>query len=127
VCLRVEKFKISKETKKMPDSQAAQTQQVIAILTTFSLVAGIISLALVIFSILIYWKIFSKAGYNGAMSLLMLVPIANLVVICILAFGEWPIYQELNQLRAQVMNRGQSYPQPPQYPQQPQYPQGPRY
>ncbi len=111
----------------MPDSQAAQTQQVIAILTTFSLVAGIISLALVIFSILIYWKIFSKAGYNGAMSLLMLVPIANLVVICILAFGEWPIYQELNQLRAQVMNRGQSYPQPPQYPQQPQYPQGPRY
>jgi uncharacterized membrane protein YhaH (DUF805 family) len=102
----------------------SQTDQLTTILATSSVIFGIIGLAMVVFSILIYWKIFSKAGYSGAMSLLMLVPIANIVVICILAFGEWPIYRELNQLRMQAMNRGQQYPQPPQYP---QYPQGPRY
>lgn len=90
----------------------------------------ILSLAAIIFAVVIYWKIFSKAGYSGAMGLLMFVPIANIVVLCILAFGEWPIYKELNYLRQQVA-RGQQYPSSPQYPQysQPQYgqPQPPQY
>lgn len=91
----------------------------------FLIVYLLIMLAIVVFSIIIYWKIFSKAGYSGAMGLLMLVPIANLVVLCILAFGEWPIYRELNALRAQV-GRGQQYSQYPSYPQNPQYPQYPQ-
>jgi heme/copper-type cytochrome/quinol oxidase subunit 2 len=82
----------------------------------------IFSLVAIIFAVVIYWKIFSKAGYSGAMSLLMFVPIANIVVLCILAFGEWPIYKELNYLRQQVA-RGQQYPSsPPQFPSSPQYP-----
>src|SRR5690242_15721975 len=104
-----------------------ETEQLIAALTTFSVIFGIIGLAMIVFSVLIYWKIFSKAGYSGAMSLLMLVPIANIVVLCMLAFGNWPVLQELEQLRMQAMGRGQPYPQQPQYPQQPPYPQGPRY
>lgn len=84
----------------------------------------IVVLPILVFNILIYWKIFSKAGYNGAMSLLMLVPIANIIAICILAFGNWPVRQELEQRRMEMMGRGQPYPQPPQYP---PYPQGPRY
>ncbi len=85
------------------------------------LISLLIMVAVIVFSIIIYWKIFSKAGYSGALGLLMFVPIANLVVLCILAFGEWPIYRELNQLRQMVAGR---YAQNPQNPQYPQYPQG---
>lgn len=57
------------------------------------------SLAMFILSIVIWWKIFSKAGYSGAMSLLMLLPIVNLIMMLVLAFGQWPIHRELEQLR----------------------------
>jgi heme/copper-type cytochrome/quinol oxidase subunit 2 len=111
----------------------SDAQQLGAIIAASSLVIGLISLAAMVFGIIIYWKIFSKAGYSGAMSLLMLVPIANIIVICMLAFGNWPVLQELEQLRAQVRGGGQPFPQqpsfyppqPPPYPQQPY--QGPRY
>jgi hypothetical protein len=97
-------------------------------------VAGIIissvifSLIFIIFAVIIYWRIFAKAGYSGAMGLLMFVPIANIVVLCILAFGQWPIYKELNYLR-QLVSLGQQYPPsspavlPQQFPSSPQYPQ----
>ena len=95
-----------------------QAQAMQATLSGVFLVTGIISIALIVFSVIIYWKIFSKAGYSGALGLLMLVPIANIIMLCILAFGEWPIYRELNQLRQQAMGRSPQYPQ---------YPQNPRY
>jgi len=93
-----------------------------AALTGFGLFIGIISIVTIILAIIIWWRIFSKAGYNGALGILMLVPIANLVMILILAFAEWPIQAELNQLR---MMRSQQYPPNPQYPQAQQYPQSP--
>lgn len=96
--------------------------QLNATLTSFGLIFGIIALVSIILTIVIWWRIFSKAGYSGALGLLMLVPIANLVMILILAFGEWPIQAELNQLR---MMRSQQYPPNPQYPQPQQYPQSP--
>ena len=37
-----------------------------------------------------FWKIFEKAGFPPALSLLMLVPIANLVAIYFVAFAPWP-------------------------------------
>lgn len=37
-----------------------------------------------------FWQIFSKAGFSGWLSLLMLIPLANLVVLYIVAFAEWP-------------------------------------
>lgn len=95
----------------------SQSQSLATALTGFGLIIGIISLLSVVFAVIIYWRIFSKAGYSGALSLLMFVPIANIVMLCILAFGEWPIYQELNALRQRVG----SMP-PPQYPQYPQNP-----
>jgi len=91
------------------------------------LVYLIIMLALVVFAVIIYWKIFAKAGYSGAMGLLMFVPIANIIVLCILAFGEWPIYRELNSLRQQLASRNQQYPQNPQFQQNPQSQQNPQY
>ena len=41
--------------------------------------------------VLPFWKIYSKAGYSGALSLLMLIPILNLIMLFFLAFAEWPI------------------------------------
>jgi hypothetical protein len=83
----------------------------------------IFSLVAIIFAVVIYWRIFAKAGYSGALGLLMFVPIVNIIMLCILAFGEWPIYKELNYLRQQAM-RGQQYPpSPQQFPSSPQYPQ----
>jgi energy-coupling factor transporter transmembrane protein EcfT len=51
----------------------------------------IIYLAVLVVALIANWKIASKAGYHGAWSLLMLVPIANLVVYLVFAFSEWPL------------------------------------
>ncbi len=84
---------------------------------SFLLVTLLIGVASIVLAVVIYWKIFSKAGYNGAMGLLMFIPIANFIAILILAFGEWPIHRELNDLRARAgmggnmgMGGGQPYP-----------------
>jgi hypothetical protein len=37
-----------------------------------------------------FWFIFSKAGYSKWLSLLMLVPMVNLILLYFLAFSEWP-------------------------------------
>ena len=70
-----------------------------------------ICLSILIFTAVIFCKIFSKAGYHWAMGLLMLVPIGNLVVLCILAFGQWPIQREL-----QALKHAQMAPPPPGQP-----------
>ena len=70
----------------------------VAILISF---AVLMSLIVLIIKILIYCKIFSKAGYCWAIGLLMLVPIANIIMPFILAFGDWPIQKELRLLKQQ--------------------------
>ena len=55
---------------------------------------GIIWLAMVVFFLFLNWKIVSKAGYNGALSLLMLIPLVNLVMYVIFAFSEWPVQKQ---------------------------------
>jgi len=50
---------------------------------------------------LVYCMIFYKAGYSWALGLLMLVPVANLIMPFILAFGAWPVLRELQMLRQQ--------------------------
>lgn len=52
-----------------------------------------------VLTIVIYWRIFSKAGWSGAMGLLMLIPVANLVALLYLAFATWPIQRELEALK----------------------------
>jgi len=60
-----------------------------------------IPLVLIIVAVksLIFCKIFSKAGYSWALGLLMLVPIANIIMLFVLAFAEWPIERELRSFR----------------------------
>ena len=52
---------------------------------------GIFYLLIIIFMIVCWWRIWSKAGFSGAWSLLMFVPIANLISFIYLAFAEWPV------------------------------------
>ena len=70
----------------------------VAILIAFGILMGLIVL---IIKILIFCKIFSKAGYCWALGLLMLVPIANIIMPFVLAFGDWPIKKELRLLKQQ--------------------------
>ena len=37
-----------------------------------------------------FWKIFAKAGFSPWLSLLILVPVVNLVVLYVVAFSRWP-------------------------------------
>ena len=41
--------------------------------------------------VLPYWKITQKAGYSGWLSLLILIPLINLIFLYWLAFAKWPI------------------------------------
>jgi hypothetical protein len=47
----------------------------------------------VIFAIIIiipFWAIFSKAGYSKWLSVLMAIPIVNIITLYFLAFSSWP-------------------------------------
>lgn len=48
-----------------------------------------------------YCRICSKAGFSWALGLLMLVPVANIVLPLVLAFGDWPIQKKLRNLQSQ--------------------------
>ena len=55
-------------------------------------------LGILIVKALICCKIFAKAGYCWALGLLMFVPIANIIMAFVLAFGEWPIQRQIRRL-----------------------------
>lgn len=46
------------------------------------------------------WRIFSKAGFAGVLSLLTCLPLVGFVVLYVVAFSEWPMHRELLELRA---------------------------
>lgn len=51
----------------------------------------LVSVALgILLTVLPFWKICTKAGFPGALSLLMLVPIGNFILLFYLAFADWP-------------------------------------
>ncbi|MEK6398731.1 MAG: hypothetical protein V4734_11650 [Terriglobus sp.] len=56
-----------------------------------------------------FWQIFKKAGMTPALSLLMILPFVNLVMLYVLAFSRW-----------NVIPAGPEYPPYPGYPPPPQ-------
>jgi hypothetical protein len=40
--------------------------------------------------VLPFWRICTKAGYSGWLSLLILIPLANVVFVYFLGFSQWP-------------------------------------
>jgi len=75
----------------------------------------LIGLAVAAFLVFLLWRIFTKAGMAGALSLLLLVPFGPIIVLCILAFGEWKVIPA-----PQAAYLPPSYPPPPPPP--PAYP-----
>ena len=53
-------------------------------------------LAMTVVVILPFWFIFSKAGYSKWLSLLMVVPLVNLILLYFLAFSHWPKQEDIN-------------------------------
>jgi len=61
--------------------------------------AVLVGLVILVVVIALWWKVFSKAGYSGALALLVLVPFGELIMLCVLAFGKWPIRREMDHLK----------------------------
>lgn len=72
-----------------------------AMFVLFVLLGLFIALLVTILTVWIHCRIFSKAGYSWTLGLLMFVPVANIIMPFVLAFGDWPIYRELRRLRGQ--------------------------
>jgi hypothetical protein len=67
--------------------------------SAFGVFILVLGLASIVLAVVVWWRIFAKAGYSGALGLLMFVPLANLIVLLVLAFGTWPIEEEVRRLR----------------------------
>jgi hypothetical protein len=57
------------------------------------------ALVLVLFYVLVWWRILARVGYPGGLAVLMLIPPFPLAVWACLAFGPWPVRRELAALR----------------------------
>jgi hypothetical protein len=65
------------------------------ILSGFVLFAIICGLAITVFYVWVFWRVFVKTGMNGALGLICLIPIGPLICMLILAFTRWPIEDAL--------------------------------
>jgi len=65
--------------------------------TLIRLIAGVLTL-FVFLPLMVwpYWRIFSKAGFSGWLSLLILIPLVNIAVLYYVAFSDWKIRQSTN-------------------------------
>jgi hypothetical protein len=60
-------------------------------LVVILLVVVVVGLAFIVFP---YWRIFKKAGFSPALSILMIVPLVNICMLYFLALAEWPALKE---------------------------------
>ena len=56
----------------------------------------------IVLSVVFWCLVYSKAGFNWALGLLTVVPIAGLVVLVHLALGKWPIIKRLERLEKET-------------------------
>lgn len=85
-------------------SQSAEVLRLFPLLLIIFFV--LVGLIVTVIKVLVFCKIFSKAGYCWALGLLMLVPIANIIMVFVLAFADWPILKELRVLKQQQEKLG---------------------
>lgn len=51
----------------------------------------LIMLIVAIIVIIPFWRIYAKAGYSSWLSLLMVIPLINIIMLYFLGFADWPI------------------------------------
>ena len=52
---------------------------------------------LIIYGVIIvapFYQLWKKSGHNGWISLLMLVPLVNFIMLYVLAFKKWPVLED---------------------------------
>lgn len=59
------------------------------------IIYGLIIVGIYAFMVWVFWRILDRAGFNGALALLNIVPFGTLILLCILAFGRWPLLDRL--------------------------------
>ena len=60
----------------------------------------LIFLGLVVLLFYPFWRLCTKAGYPGVVSLLLFVPLVNFIFLWVAALSEWPIERQLRDLKA---------------------------
>ena len=78
----------------------------------FPLMGAVSIVGEILFVYFVFGKIFVKAGYSRIESLILLVPILNIIQIVWFAFEEWPIERELRRLKNSA-EPGERPPFPP--------------
>ena len=63
------------------------------------IIEAIFGISALVTTIIFYWRIVAKMGFPGALSLLNLIPLANIALLGYLAFADWPIHKELRNLK----------------------------
>ena len=59
------------------------------LLGPWRLIILVVAFGFSVIAIVPYWKIFGKAGFPPAISLLMYVPLVNLIVLYYVAYSDW--------------------------------------
>lgn len=80
----------------MNDPQMAAGPMFVMLMVLVYVIVLIVSLGL---TVLIWCRLFGRAGFHWAFGFLMIVPIANIVMPFYLAFAEWPILRQLKTLQ----------------------------
>ena len=82
-------------------NQPAMNEGATVMIILFALMLLFIALLIKVLLVWAFCRICSKAGYHWALGLLMLVPVADVVLPLVLAFGDWPMHKELRKLKSQ--------------------------
>lgn len=61
---------------------------------SFSIWYWLILIIYVAIIVVPFWRIFKKAGYTGALSLLALIPLVNIILLWVFAFSKWPVEKQ---------------------------------
>jgi len=70
-----------------PENVEAAFGLIFLLLTCFGV---FLAIAIQILYVVAFCRIFGKAGYNWALGLLMLVPLASIIIPLYLGFAKWP-------------------------------------
>lgn len=57
---------------------------------SFSIWHWLIVLVAILITVVPFWKIFPRAGWPAPLSILMIIPLLNVVLLFVLAFKRWP-------------------------------------
>ena len=70
-----------------PPSQGSTELIIILVMLPFVLLFTVLP-------VIAFWKICERVGFNGALGLLMLVPIVNIILTLYVVFTAWPAFSQ---------------------------------